>query len=142
MSTRNAIILLKLKNTKWINTLKIVLFRETILHVTEKLKVCVRFWQHIFQYISSNVKSNHVHPFPCHLIPLRDISCFPKCCNENQSSWQNSCLSELPSLSLVELSFVKFYSFGLLLWPKWNLDIYWYKKCKGNSRVIFFPKEI
>ena len=109
---------------------------KQILPVTEKLKVRVRFWQRIFQYISSNVKSNHIHPFPCHLIPLLDISCFPKCYNENQSSWQNSSLSELPYLSLVEPSFVKFYSFSTLLWPKWNSDIYWYKKSKGNSRVI------
>ena len=136
VNKKSSIILLKLKNTKWINTLKIVLFRETLLPVTEKLKIHVRLWQHIFQYTLSNIKSNHVHPFPCHLIPLLDISCFPKCYNENQGSWQNSSLSELPYLSLVERSFVKFYSFSPLLWPKWNSDIYCYKKCKGNSSVI------
>ena len=50
VNKKSSIILLKLKNTKWINTLKIVLFRKTILPITEKLKVCVRLWQHIFQY--------------------------------------------------------------------------------------------
>lgn len=96
----------------------------------------VRFWQHIFQYTFSNIKSNHVHPFPCHLIPLLDIFCFPKYYNENQSSWQNSSLSELPYLSLVEPSFVKFYFFSPLLWLQRNSDIYGYKKCKGNNRLI------